>query len=548
MLEVVITFIAGIVSFISPCVLPLVPAYIGYMGGRVTNTVSSQISVGGDGTAVAQPTHARFNTFLHGIAFVAGFTFIFVLLGVMSTAVLGQLGGQGTVIGIIGRLGGIVIIFFGFHFMGFVPKIFNWFRNQPDIINNPAFTILVALLLTVIFVWGFTGTLTPWMESVPAIPDWTIAVGLLLSVITFMGMVAGGGFTEPQSFWNKAMNTVEFSIYADTRKDMTASTNQGFGGSALMGVVFAAGWTPCIGPTLGAALTLAASNGGEVARGGLLLGAYSLGLGIPFLLTALMLDSAQGILRRLQRHMGIIELVSGAFLIFIGILVASGQLQTLSQRFAGEFADTSYRIEECVVGFFEGDVHLNQVGGCLNGSQSLESIRELNTGAEAPIDDTNIIESVPEIDFESLEIGLQIGDIAPDFMTTMLDGVVVNLSDYRGQVVMLNFWHTNCGPCRIEMPEFQDAFVEYRDEGFTIVAVNREEDAETILSFTDELDLTFPILMDESGEIQAQYDVTGYPRTFILDENGIILDRNFGVLTPSQVEDWVNSALNDSSS
>ena len=113
---------------------------------------------------------------------------------------------------------------------------------------------------------------------------------------------------------------------------------------------------------LGTILTVAAATGattGDIAQGMLLLTAYSFGLGIPFIITAMLLNSAQGILRRLQRHMHKIELTSGSLLVIIGLLVASGQLQSLSQTFSqGEFADFTFRVEECGVGFFEGELAL----------------------------------------------------------------------------------------------------------------------------------------------------------------------------------------------
>ncbi|PJF39101.1 MAG: hypothetical protein CUN54_09455, partial [Phototrophicales bacterium] len=152
----------------------------------------------------------------------------------------------------------------------------------------------------------------------------------------------------------KALSTVERGLYSDTRKQMTAQGGGGYTSSAIMGVVFSAGWTPCIGPVYGAILTMAAS-GGSVSEAGAMLGAYSLGLGIPFLATALLLDSAQNILRNLQRQMRKIELFSGGFLILIGLFVASGSLQNLSAQFAGDFAELSIEIEEAVTGIFGGD-------------------------------------------------------------------------------------------------------------------------------------------------------------------------------------------------
>ncbi len=103
----------------------------------------------------------------------------------------------------------------------------------------------------------------------------------------------------------------------------------------------------------GAVLTYSA-NTGDVLRAAPLLAAYSLGLGVPFLITAFLLDSAQGFLKRLQRRMHTIELVSGAFLIFIGVLVASGQLQSLSQYLNGQYSEFSVNLEERVVDSING--------------------------------------------------------------------------------------------------------------------------------------------------------------------------------------------------
>lgn len=542
MVEIFITFIAGIVSFISPCVLPLVPAYIGYMGGRVTNTVSAQVSTSGGGTATAaRPASARFNTVMHGVAFVAGFTFIFVMLGVLGTALI-TLGGTNTITDIIGRLGGVMIIFFGLHFMGVMPSLFSRLKGKRDETSRGMYLLMsigLAISGIALLTWGFTGTLTPWAPAEFREPEtWTITSAIITSLALVAGMFAGGAFTDPTSFWRKSINTIERGLYADTRREMTAKGDDGYAGSAIMGVVFAAGWTPCIGPTLGAAMTLAASTGADATRGGILLAAYSMGLGIPFLLTALMLDSAQGFLRKLQRHMRAIELVSGAFLVAVGFIIASGQLQTWSQQLSGEFADFSYQVEECVVGFVEGNIAFGSVGACINGEEVVvedgETTTPVENSASEPTSNT-VREDVP--------VGLRVGNIAPDFQATDLNGNTVNLSDYRGQVVLLNFWYTTCPPCRIEMPDLEAAYQEYNDQGFVVLAVNREESPETIQPFVDELDLSFPVLLDQEGVIQDDFNVTGYPTTYVIDENGVITRWNPGFLVEEQIQQFIEDAF-----
>ncbi|MCU0480413.1 MAG: TlpA family protein disulfide reductase [Anaerolineae bacterium] len=132
-----------------------------------------------------------------------------------------------------------------------------------------------------------------------------------------------------------------------------------------------------------------------------------------------------------------------------------------------------------------------------------------------------------------------IGDVAPDFTTTTPTGDPIRLSDFRGQVVFLNFWATWCGPCRIEMPLFQRF---YDQTDVTILAVNNRETADQVMTFADQIRITFPLALDESGTIQDQYYVQAYPMTYIIDANGVIVDIHYGVFTPAQmqaaVDEW----------
>src|SRR5579871_1021530 len=142
-----LALIAGLVSFLSPCVLPLVPAYIGYMGGRVTNTVAAQ-SAGGAAIRIRPTLGSRFSTLLHGLAFVAGFAFVFVTLGLLGTAFVTEIGRQNinVVTGIIGRAGGLLIILFGLHFMGILPAILNRIIARKHILNTPLIAIAAVII------------------------------------------------------------------------------------------------------------------------------------------------------------------------------------------------------------------------------------------------------------------------------------------------------------------------------------------------------------------------------------------------------------------
>ena len=364
-----LALVAGILSFISPCVLPLVPAYIGYMSGRLTHNVSRQAAAG---AAAPLGMAFRLQMVLHGIAFVLGFTAVFVLIGLLTTA-LASIAGQhvSTFTQIIGRIGGLVIIFFGFQFMGLAPRFFAWLRKkgQAGILDNVLLSIAFVLLSAAVIYWGFLE------QAVIALP---------LTAVLALAMVRKSAFTQPAVFWNGLLEWLEALLYSDTRGEIGSNGREGLLGSAFMGMVFSAGWSPCIGPLLGTILTVAATAGastGDIAQGMLLLTAYSFGLGIPFVITALLLNSAQGALRRLQRQMGKIKLASGSLLVAIGLLVSSGQLQSLSQTFSqGEFADFTLRVEECGVGFFEGGIGLSHVGSCLNGTLTPVAINQSASG------------------------------------------------------------------------------------------------------------------------------------------------------------------------
>ena len=530
-----LALIAGLVSFLSPCVLPLVPAYIGYMGGRVTNTVAAQTN--SSAVLTVKPfLGSRFSTMLHGIAFVAGFTFVFVALGLLGTAfvsVIGR-GNVNVVTGIIGRAGGLLIIFFGLHFMGILPSIFNRILMHRQRLNTPLIAIAAALIVGVALLWVFE-------DGLLALP---------IFVLFMLWLFLGGAFTQPERFWTNAILFIQRALYTDTRKQMVAQGHQSYAGSAIMGVIFSAGWTPCIGPIYGSILTMAAM-GGDVATAGTLLLAYSLGLGIPFVITAFLLDRTQTILRHLQRHLHKIELVSGAFLVLIGVLIASGRLQLLSQNFATQFADFSYNLEDCAVKLNQGQITLGGFTTCINTPSSTTVDPVASATPEAKAAALPNIDSAPSIldvaasasQTQTREVGLEIGKVAPGFTTTTDQGAAFTLADQRGKVVILNFWATWCGPCRIEMPEFEKAYASKGGQGFSILGVNNAEAVDVVAGFRSELKLSFPLLLDTDAQIQKLYAINAYPSTYVLNRDGVIAALHFGPLTTEQIADLVTQAL-----
>ena len=128
----------------------------------------------------------------------------------------------------------------------------------------------------------------------------------------------------------------------------------------------------------------------------------------------------------------------------------------------------------------------------------------------------------------SRSIGLDIGDIAPDFSLETLNGEKLSLSEYRGQVVMINFWATWCPPCRAEMPDMQRF---YEKSDVVILAVNQtksETSVGKVQDFTDKLGITYPILLDQEGEIDRLYRIQPLPTTYMIDPNGVIRFKTYG--------------------
>ena len=215
-MQIVIAFLEGIITFISPCLLPMLPVYLSYFAGGGERTMKKTL-VGATG-------------------FVAGFTVIFVAMGALAGTLGSFLKEYQTAVNIIS---GLVVIFFGLHFLG----------------------------------------------------------------------------------------VFKFNLFNGTRKAVNKD-NMGFFTAALFGIVFSLGWTPCVGAFLGSALALASQSGHVLLGMGMLL-AYSLGLGVPFLLSAVLIDQLKGAFNWVKRNYTVINAISGSLLSIVGIAMATGLLDRL---------------------------------------------------------------------------------------------------------------------------------------------------------------------------------------------------------------------------
>jgi cytochrome c-type biogenesis protein len=231
-------FGAGLLSFISPCVLPLIPGYLSYISGLSLEEMRGVPVAGGGSVAVARSS-ARRQVVISSLAFIIGFSLVFISLGAAASAV-GQFLARWQ--SIFNRIAGAVIILFGLHTMG-VLRI-----------------------------------------------EW---------------------------------------LYQEKRVQ-TSRKPAGFLGAGLVGVAFAFGWTPCIGPILAGILAVAGSQD-TIGQGVRLLAVYSLGLGVPFMATALMIDRFIAAKGRIGRYYHTIELVSGALLVVIGMLIFTNRFTVIAK-------------------------------------------------------------------------------------------------------------------------------------------------------------------------------------------------------------------------
>jgi len=121
---------------------------------------------------------------------------------------------------------------------------------------------------------------------------------------------------------------------------------------------------------------------------------------------------------------------------------------------------------------------------------------------------------------QALAVGLQ--DEAPDFTLKSLDGGNLRLEEYRGQVVLINFWASWCGPCRQEMPLLDRLHHRYEDTGFAVLGINVEGDSDSAQEIVDKTKVTFPILIDVGQKVSELYNLEAMPRTVVVDRDGVI--------------------------
>jgi len=163
---------------------------------------------------------------------------------------------------------------------------------------------------------------------------------------------------------------------------------------------------------------------------------------------------------------------------------------------------------------------------------------------------TSIVTMVPLVDPRVGSVNgakqAEVGQLAPNFTLQSLGGTDISLSDYIGRPVLINFWATWCAPCRREMPELVQAYNEHENEGFVILAVDlaHQDDIDAVEAFVEEFEMTFPVLLDETGEVSDElYNLIGLPMSVFINREGHIVRIYVGLMLPDQIDEFVNEIL-----
>ena len=139
--------------------------------------------------------------------------------------------------------------------------------------------------------------------------------------------------------------------------------------------------------------------------------------------------------------------------------------------------------------------------------------------------------------------GAKDGNQAPDFTLENLEGEKVSLNDFSGRVVLINFWATWCPPCRAEIPDIQAAYQSHQKDGLVVLGVNVGESREAVKPFVDQVQMTYPVLLDEARKVFKAYRVFGLPMSVIVDQEGVVRVRHTGQLTAAQLEHYLDQLL-----
>ncbi len=146
-------------------------------------------------------------------------------------------------------------------------------------------------------------------------------------------------------------------------------------------------------------------------------------------------------------------------------------------------------------------------------------------------------------DEQEATVGVNVGELAPDFTLVDLEGNQISLSDFRGETVFVNFWATWCPPCRAEMPEMEAIYQEYTDKGVAVIGVDIQESKREVLQYVQQGGYSWTFVLDTTGEVTADYKVQAIPTSFFIDREGIIQAVSIGAMTKRAMETELAKAM-----
>ena len=282
----------------------------------------------------------------------------------------------------------------------------------------------------------------------------------------------------------------------------------------LMGFVFSFAWTPCVGPALSTVLIMI-SSASSTTTGIFLMAIYTLGFTIPFLLVGIFTIKCLNFFKKHKSIVAHTAKVGGVLMVLMGIMMFTGVMNSI----------TGY------LSTFDGVVPNAESEVTQTDSETTEEVSSDTEKADK--------ETIPAIDFELLD---QFGNSH-------------KLSDYKGKVIFLNFWATWCPPCREEMPDIQKLYENYglNEEDVIILGVaspksdenlnTSEKDEAGVIAFLEENNYTYPTILDNTGILQAEYGITAFPTTFMVDTNGNIFGYLPGMMTYDIMESIIKQTI-----